>query len=262
MTKAKHHALASIAPIKEATLDASLPTTTSQLSAADDPVNKKFWLICPTSHRATMEDALALVTVRDMFNIFRGSLWVDKDEFAIFDYNQEAQAREFAERRLAEKKQKKEQEMSQNPVPESAKIDQLDVDPKIDPSKYNSDLKFAPGAKVKIPANVTADLKAAIKQASDTTKLSFDRATLDDRTGMERPADVDFYLDLLNAYNKIDALLKDACEESIKQLQMFIPSLPNWMTKEFPPSLIKFVASGGKPITLSDRFKEVKATKT
>ena len=89
---------------------------------------------------------------------------------------------------------------------------------------------------------------------------------MDNRSGYVRPANIDFYMDLLDAYNKIEELFDQGTEDAFKRAQIFVTSLPNWMTHEFPVTLMRFIAHGGHfdqrgSASIADRFKVIKAKK-
>lgn len=141
-----------------------------------------------------------------------------------------------------------------------------------DDNAPNGELRYPDSPKVKIPVEVKRAVKDGKARAEEEVKKAQDRATLDNRVGMVRPANVDFYMDMLNAYDKIEKLFDEGTEDAFKQAQLFVMSLPNWMTHEFPVEMMRFISSGrrfdvrgssgeGAPLSLSDRYQIIKAKK-
>ena len=277
-------------PVADAIKPDSMPgvETTPEV---DGP--KKFWLVFPAHENSTIQDVLYHVTMKELCNIIRGGPQEEDAQLQLFADDKEEEANVAAQARLGDNSKPPADQGSDMGTPTSpgtgmspsmgealnqevpvkkgegphtgtdAKVGQIDFQNTDScPAMPNTELKFPETEKVEVPSEVSSAVKSAIKRATSDLERAQKRATLDNRMGDIRPADVDYYINLINAYDKISGLLKDGSGEALKQLQIFIPSLPNWVTKEFPADLTKFVATGGKKPSLKDRFKEIKSYKS
>lgn len=102
----------------------------------------------------------------------------------------------------------------------------------------------ASDVKVKVPANVKSDLKAKIAEFSKEAEFS---NTRDD-------ARASFLMTATEAMKTILAYLDLGTVEGVKKAQISMTSMMSPIVNHVPPSVIKFIAQGGKKSTLKDLF--------
>lgn len=100
--------------------------------------------------------------------------------------------------------------------------------------------------KVKVPANVMADLKAAIAEFNKCAETS---STRDDTKAS-------FCMTVAAAFSELLADLETGTTESIKMAQVHMTSWMNPITANLPASVQKFVYMGGRAPTLKDLFDD------
>lgn len=100
--------------------------------------------------------------------------------------------------------------------------------------------------KVKVPANVSKDLKAVIAEFEKTAKFA---NTRDD-------AKASFCMTVVEAFKQLLDYLDMGTVESIKLAQIHMTSLMSPITQHLPVSVTKFIVSGGRKPTLKDLFDD------
>ena len=131
---------------------------------------------------------------------------------------------------------------------------------KVDKVKFNepsmSDEKFDQGGdnhdvKVKVPANVMSELKAAVDEAAKNAEFS---NTRDD-------AKSSFLLTTAEALKTVLVCLELGTVDGIKQAQIAVQGMMSPIVNHIPASVIKFISMGGKKPTLKDLFDAKRSDK-
>ena len=108
------------------------------------------------------------------------------------------------------------------------------------------------GERVKVPAEITGDLKKAIKDIETEQKYT-NHISSDEQRSQE-----DYLIETLN---KLLDYLTCGHDESLIKAGVLLTSLPSWVRAQIPTSIWRFLSIDLYPMTgtsLKDRFKEVK----
>lgn len=115
--------------------------------------------------------------------------------------------------------------------------------------------------KSKIPAEVMSKLNAAIDNAKKAFDDSISKATLDSTESIPGSGERDRFSTVLGTLNKVKDLLSQKDEDAVKSAGAFVTSLPNHIRKEIPVEVNLFIGKAISPLSLSDKFKEIKASR-
>lgn len=105
-----------------------------------------------------------------------------------------------------------------------------------------------PETKIKVPAEVKTELKAVVD------KFAHEAAEYNGRDD----ARASLAMTVSDAAKELLELISAGTVDSLKQAQIRYGTMMNPITSNLPPSVVKFIASGGTPKTLKEFFTEKK----